>query len=115
MQLARRLAWLGLALLDDRDGAEDEAEALQVEMHAEVVPQASSAGTAAPQPQVALLLDTAPADPSGEQGAERAEVHLRSASRAYAANKLRASVENLTGADAPKPNRPSRRPPLASA
>jgi hypothetical protein len=120
VQLTRRLAWLGLALLEERDLVDDEereSAPVQIEVHAEpaspsaVVPKRMTPPAAASTAPVPAPLDSF----SGEQGAAPAEAHLRSASRAYAASQLRSNVEMLTGDDAPKADRPSRRPPLASA
>ena len=110
VQLTRRLAWLGLALRED---GEDEArQPVAIEVHAETVPpEAVAPKTLAPAAGPSVAMEPSPA----EQGPAAAEQHLRSASRAYAASQLRANVEKLIGASAPTRDRPSRRPPLASA
>jgi hypothetical protein len=111
VQLTRRLAWLGLALLED---GEDEArQPVAIEVHAETVqPQPVGPKTLPPVPGLSVV---ATQPPPAEQGPAPAEQHLRSASRAYAASQLKANVEKLTGETAPTRDRPSRRPPLASA
>jgi len=112
VQLTRRLAWLGLALLE---GGEDDArESVAIEVHAETVqPEPVAPKTLAPVPGPRAITATQP--PPAEQGPVPAEQHLRSASRTYAASQFNANVEKLTGASAPTGERPSRRPPLASA
>jgi len=111
VQLTRRLAWLGLALLED--GEDDARQPVAIEVHAETVQPQPVAPKTLPPPPGMRALATQP--PPAEQGPAPAEQHLRSASRAYAASQLKANVEKLTGESAPTGDRPSRRPPLASA
>ena len=123
MQLTRRLAWLGLALLEERaleqaveaDAAEArEAQPVHIEVHGEPVLAEPVLAEAVEQP----IAPPAPLPRNFERLTSAygtAERHLQSASRTYAASQLRSNVERLTGEDAPKADRPSRRAPLASA